>query len=713
MYYINPHQSPVPFAPPDSSGQFNTRSEEAESGGEHVPVSAYPIPVYQPTQFYYSGAPILGAYTHPNMYFMPMRSPSGPSFTTPPGDTGHLDATQQPSPPSSSALGYSDGYSHDTSGYPSAGHSALPTNYAYPYPMAYPYYGYPSPSVFPPMMGHPFSVMPGYRAPDRPTRGRRQSHGRRRAPKISRSPPKKTDDPKQISNPSSPSSQTDELHAPSAFTMETAQEETPQPAPAPAPASPPAPQFALSNYESQRQGVRSNYVMWCGNVAQDATLDELWAFFISIPKDDTLFKSDEAEEDGTPAVSRTVPTEESPSGIAENHAGILSIFIISRSSCAFVNYATEAALERACAYFHGKQLRAKPTSPKLVCRPRKQEDAEYAGVAAQRGKGVHVAWFKQQKELAQQQRLEQMFSKATLAPESESSRLGDDNSFEDWKTTSSSSGDSRSFASTNSSLLRQPEFRVRFFILKSRTREALDAALKTSTWATQSHNEGVLNQAFRNSQTVYLLFSENLSGQLYGCATMASEIGGPTSPRATQTDVDELCDQIVTEPSSIICTSDDVQNALQSPNIHAATDAPDDSASQRQRLSFSYTSPSIAADNHAHEQLATSAMIHNLRLDLHANDEKESAHDAQSSAGAESTQAPAASEPVFGRPFSIRWVITQPLPFSKIQHLRNPWRDNRLVKVSRDGTELEPHVGDELLKVWESHLAEQQVEDKK
>ena len=58
-----------------------------------------------------------------------------------------------------------------------------------------------------------------------------------------------------------------------------------------------------------------------------------------------------------------------------------------------------------------------------------------------------------------------------------------------------------------------------------------------------------------------------------------------------------------------------------------------------------------------------------------------------------------------GQPFLIEWKITKPLPFSEIQSLRNPWRDNRLVKVSRDGTELEPQVGRQLLAIWEHYAS--------
>jgi hypothetical protein len=40
--------------------------------------------------------------------------------------------------------------------------------------------------------------------------------------------------------------------------------------------------------------------------------------------------------------------------------------------------------------------------------------------------------------------------------------------------------------------------------------------------------------------------------------------------------------------------------------------------------------------------------------------------------------------------FKIEWIRVGPLNFSRTRHLRNPWNGDREVKVSRDGTEVEP-----------------------
>lgn len=52
-------------------------------------------------------------------------------------------------------------------------------------------------------------------------------------------------------------------------------------------------------------------------------------------------------------------------------------------------------------------------------------------------------------------------------------------------------------------------------------------------------------------------------------------------------------------------------------------------------------------------------------------------------------------------PFRIEWIRTDSLSFLRTRHLRNPWNHGREVKVSRDGTELEPTVGQQLLDEWD------------
>jgi hypothetical protein len=60
----------------------------------------------------------------------------------------------------------------------------------------------------------------------------------------------------------------------------------------------------------------------------------------------------------------------------------------------------------------------------------------------------------------------------------------------------------------------------------------------------------------------------------------------------------------------------------------------------------------------------------------------------------------------WGESFKIEWLCTDRLPFYRTRHLRNPWNHDREIKVSRDGTELEPNVGQQLLDDWASIAAE-------
>jgi hypothetical protein len=47
----------------------------------------------------------------------------------------------------------------------------------------------------------------------------------------------------------------------------------------------------------------------------------------------------------------------------------------------------------------------------------------------------------------------------------------------------------------------------KYFIVKSLTLQDLELSVRNGIWATQSHNEDVLNKAFRVSKTLYLLFT--------------------------------------------------------------------------------------------------------------------------------------------------------------------------------------------------------------
>uniref|UniRef100_A0A4W3JSE7 3'-5' RNA helicase YTHDC2 n=1 Tax=Callorhinchus milii TaxID=7868 RepID=A0A4W3JSE7_CALMI len=54
-----------------------------------------------------------------------------------------------------------------------------------------------------------------------------------------------------------------------------------------------------------------------------------------------------------------------------------------------------------------------------------------------------------------------------------------------------------------------------------------------------------------------------------------------------------------------------------------------------------------------------------------------------------------------GGVFRVEWIRKESLPFQYAHHLLNPWNDNKKVQISRDGQELEPQVGEQLVQLWE------------
>ncbi|XP_074650448.1 3'-5' RNA helicase YTHDC2-like [Tubulanus polymorphus] len=54
-----------------------------------------------------------------------------------------------------------------------------------------------------------------------------------------------------------------------------------------------------------------------------------------------------------------------------------------------------------------------------------------------------------------------------------------------------------------------------------------------------------------------------------------------------------------------------------------------------------------------------------------------------------------------GSNFVVEWIKRANLPFQQTHYLINPWNENRRVQVSRDGQEIEPTVGEQLIALWD------------
>lgn len=529
------------------------------------------------------------------------------------------------------------------------------------------------------------------------------------------------------------------------------------------------------SYHPNPPAHRSEWVMWVGNVPSDSVHDGLWRFF-----------------------------NQPPEGYSPNNdawaSGVLSIFLISRSSCAFVNFDSEQSLHAAIERFNGKQLRPQEARcPKLVCRVRRKDDDLKAGVGGQRGVGLHVQWIKDQKGKAK----EAMKGAPMIASDRPTPTMGNpdplsrplasvslSSDHESLKRAHSKhSSSSGSYASTDSSVLTR-YFPKRYFILKSLTRYDLDLSVESGLWATQKHNEGILDQAFRTSKDVYLIFGVNKSGEFYGYARMAGPVrrseahvswasrndSGSRSSRSP--DAAQATMQMMTPtspfrqsaakslsnayfpPSSGKFVGNSPMPVDGSPALNLeGTEEPGDATTpglhhrqqarsapailgkpqspltlrtpyQKQSLPTMNALTPTPADsfeldasapvramrgNHGTTSESSSKVVPPLEVVTEAEEEKaedqeddgglERAEDKVAEGGDEPEGGAGGREDAWGDCFKIEWLCTEKLPFYRIRHLRNPWNHEREVKVSRDGTELEPIVGQRLLDEWQN-LAE-------
>jgi RNA recognition motif-containing protein len=198
------------------------------------------------------------------------------------------------------------------------------------------------------------------------------------------------------------------------------------------------------SYHPNPPAQRSEWVMWAGNVPADANEAELVRFFREIPAH--------------------LPIDSS------TRNGVISVFLITRTNCAFVNFESESSLLNAITKFNGQALRPNdPRCARLLCRVRRKDDDLRAGVGGQRGMGMHTRWIKEQQgkaAKASDSSAEQSDSSdAPPTPSSLGSRPSNASSDDDAMLYNKGSS-SGSFASTNSSVLTR-HFPQRYFILKS------------------------------------------------------------------------------------------------------------------------------------------------------------------------------------------------------------------------------------------------------
>ncbi|KAF8434227.1 YT521-B-like domain-containing protein [Terfezia claveryi] len=313
---------------------------------------------------------------------------------------------------------------------------------------------------------------------------------------------------------------------------------------------------------------------------------------------------------------------------------IESVFHISKSSCAFINYKTDAACNEAMARFHDNRFKG----VRLVCRLRRNSavTSSPSGAITNDDRPAAV--------------------EGTVDQDTQSGGQSNTGT-EGIDGVGVHVGDARE------------KHKDRIFILKSLTVEDLDLSVMNGVWATQSHNEDMLNRAFETSENVYLIFSANKSGEYYGYARMISRI--------PEGDNDENDGQSTSDNPAIVqgiatggrLSQDLLPKAIFTP---ATATAPmgriiDDSA--RGTIFWEATEEELVdGDVAGYKPDETDELL----------------------AGTKS----------WGKPFNVQWISTTKLPFYKTRGLRNSWNSNREVKIARDGTAVEETVGKRLLQMF-------------
>ncbi|KAI2629575.1 hypothetical protein GGR54DRAFT_635757 [Hypoxylon sp. NC1633] len=320
--------------------------------------------------------------------------------------------------------------------------------------------------------------------------------------------------------------------------------------------------------------------------------------------------------------------------VCKEATGLESLFLISKSNCAFANFADEQTCIAAQQKLHDSKFQ----SVRLVSRLRKSTVEGASGQTAPTGPAATSP------------------GGQTTSPESSKSPRGKHSEQSEPAALASEAPSEPRNVPTSDGISQKDKF----FILKSLTVEDLELSVRTGVWATQSHNEEVLNNAFKIADNVYLVFSANKSGEYFGYARMSSPIND--------------------DPAAAIEFAPKVQ-ATSSLDLPKAIPTEATETCPRGRIIDDSARGTIFWEVEREEVDGTAEA-----------DDSEDSGSARSGMDGEGGSAKA-----WGKPFKLEWLSTTKLPFYRTRGLRNPWNSNREVKIARDGTELEPSVGRRLI----------------
>ncbi|KAI0869392.1 hypothetical protein GGS24DRAFT_165098 [Hypoxylon argillaceum] len=315
--------------------------------------------------------------------------------------------------------------------------------------------------------------------------------------------------------------------------------------------------------------------------------------------------------------------------VCREATGLESLFLIAKSNCAFANFKDETTCIAAQQKLHDSKFQ----SVRLVSRLRKNTVEGTSGQTAPTGPAAILP------------------SNQTIS--SDRTPSNPPNKSANPLATQEGGGGIK-----NKEVSDGTPQKDKFFILKSLTVEDLELSIQNGVWATQSHNEDALNEAFGVADNVYLIFSANKSGEYFGYARMISAINN--DPAAA----------IEFAPKAQATNSMDLPKAI----------------------------PTEATETCPRGRIIDDSARGTIFWEVE-RDEVDGVSDAISddSEGAKNLYDGEGGSKAWGKPFKLEWLSTTRLPFYRTRGLRNPWNSHREVKIARDGTELEHEVGRRLI----------------
>lgn len=164
----------------------------------------------------------------------------------------------------------------------------------------------------------------------------------------------------------------------------------------------------------------------------------------------------------------------------------------------------------------------------------------------------------------------------------------------------------------------------------------------------------------QTTENVYLIFSANKSGEYFGYARMASPI--------------------LEDGKHLIGSVPKPDNIMEAADVPKSIPTPATEFAPKGRI----------IDDSARGTIFWEAELTESEGEEEQGDREEQHVEVESPVVAQS----------WGKPFKVEWISTNRLPFYRTRGLRNPWNANREVKIARDGTELEPSVGERLIQMF-------------